>query len=89
MWMKDAEEVMGLGQRMDDTLGQGPPKKNSHFVISDSGPLIPPPPPPPPTVKSRTVEGVRNPLSAIDLCAARSTVDLSTFFILHVNAAKT
>jgi hypothetical protein len=39
--------------------------------------------PPPPTIKNRTVERVQNPLSAVDLRAARSTVDLSAFFILQ------
>jgi hypothetical protein len=29
--MKDAEEVMGSAKWMDDTLGQGPPKKNASF----------------------------------------------------------
>jgi hypothetical protein len=47
-------------------------------------PSLSPIPDPPLAVKGRTVEGVRNPLSAIDLRATISTVDLSLFFILQV-----
>jgi hypothetical protein len=46
-------------------------------------PSLYPIPDPPPPVKGRTVEGVRNPLSVVDLRAARSTIDLSAFFILQ------
>jgi hypothetical protein len=40
--------------------------------------------PPPPTIKDRTVGGVQNFLSVIDLSTTRSTVDLCTLFNLHI-----